>query len=155
MRKSGIISLLIVGSAAIALLFFPYVTYFEYGIVVGHERLIDNMIPINNNPDGSWWLSLTPITPFVLIIESIFISDNKRNLHRILFIAQGLLIILFGFLTYVGMNLIFVPHYILITYHFILLHSSVTALWSILLGIPYFDSSKLINNTFRNLSLIK
>ncbi len=144
--KTGIILFIINVAITTALLLVPYIKFFPQG----HERLVDMLVSID-----TWWLSLTPFTSIIFIIEATIISRIKTRGHRLLFLFQSIVFLFCLYLTYVGMTLQFKSHYFMISYYIILFHGFIAVIWSVLLGLPTLDNNKIINGTYQSLSLIK
>lgn len=155
MKKSGIISLLIILSFIAVFLTLPYIEYYDPEHKFRHDNRLIHQLKHSNV--SSKIVVLTLFYPLLLIIESSLWTEKRKLRKRIIFISQAILILIGGFFLWFIMSFnIFsgrwsyqLPFYLVLTYLFL------GILWDFLLGIPYFDNSNIITGSFKKLSIIE
>ncbi len=154
MRKSGLISLVVILFIISALFYLPYIEFLAQEHKFRHDnQLLDYLYQDNF---GVKLCLLTLLFPLVLMIESTFWNESRSIWKRVILVIQSALIIWGGYIVWFLMSFnIFTGMYELkAPYYLILVYLILGVVWNILLAIPYFDK-KLISGIFNKLSLTK
>lgn len=153
MKKSGLISLVIILFIIGLSLYLPYIEFYD----PEHKFRHDNQL-VDQLRSSNYWsimILLTLFYPLLLVIESTLWKGKKNLWNRLVFIAQSILIGFGGFCIWFVMSFnVFCGNYdYLLPFYLTSVYLALGVLWNLLLSIPYFDEKTLINSSYKKLSL--
>lgn len=152
MKKSGVISLLLILCVIVTFFYVPYIEFLEpESKTTQEDQLLDYL-------DGDFSVVtlclLTMFYPVLLIMESTIWGLKKSVFHRAILVIQTLLIGYGGFIMWflMSFNIFAGPYVYKVPFYLIVTYLIIGVIWHILLVIPYFDD-KRVSGLFAGLSL--